>query len=198
MRSAAQTLFLIPACVALLAVFAILRPDAFFSSQTFINESDTTQTLELRSAHVWTAWCRGPPTPSAAAGSLENRSACLRSRPNKESAQDNSCGWKGLRAAGQILLMRWCFDLRPARNGPSVFEPMVHFRILKEWPGGWKRNDRHYTIDRTRSHHRPSCCAYPHTLGRGRDVDCSVPPAQIRTGALRADEYRVTARPKRS
>ena len=48
MRSAAQTLFLILACVACLAVLAMLRPEVFFSSQTFINESDTTQTLELK------------------------------------------------------------------------------------------------------------------------------------------------------
>jgi hypothetical protein len=48
MHNAAQTLFLISACVACLAVLAMLHPEAFFSSQTFINESDATQALELK------------------------------------------------------------------------------------------------------------------------------------------------------
>jgi hypothetical protein len=48
MRNVAWTLLLISASVVFVAVLVMLRPDAFFSSQTFINESDTTQTLELK------------------------------------------------------------------------------------------------------------------------------------------------------
>jgi len=43
-----QILFLVLVCVACLAALVILRPEAFFSTQIFINEADMAQTLELR------------------------------------------------------------------------------------------------------------------------------------------------------
>ena len=47
-RKAAEILFIVFACIVCIAVLVMLRPDAFFPSKVFINESDSTQTIELK------------------------------------------------------------------------------------------------------------------------------------------------------
>src|SRR5262245_31982612 len=47
-RRVAQILFIVCACTVFIAVLVMLRPDAFFASQVFINESDSAQTIELK------------------------------------------------------------------------------------------------------------------------------------------------------
>jgi hypothetical protein len=91
-RKAAEILFIVFACIVCIAVLVMLRRDAFFPSHVFINESDHAQTIELKVNSRLNSLIREPLVHSAAAGFLENRSACLNLRPKEQSVRDNSFG----------------------------------------------------------------------------------------------------------
>lgn len=117
MRNAAQTLFLISACVACLAVLAMLRPEAFFSSQTFINESDATQTLELKvSSRLNSVMPRAAEVLSG--GRLLGKQVGLFALKNEQGI-----------STGQFLWMKGPVCCRPDSSQTLMFRPTTG----KEW-----------------------------------------------------------------
>ena len=83
----------------------MLRPGAFFSSQTFINESDTKQTLELKvSSRLNSVIPRAADVLSG--GRLLGKQVGLFALKTEPGISTGQFLWMKGRAAGQILLKR--------------------------------------------------------------------------------------------